>query len=364
MGRRALARGRRAGAAARGRRRARARFALQPGRPRPDVVPAGRLVERPAAGPARRSRRDARLRRSARTAATCASSSPRTSRGRAGCAPIPSSWSSCAGFRHGLSLVARALGARRGARARDGGSVRAAAPRDRRGERPGASTRSRWTRGARAPTCSRGHRPAAVACSPRAPVPDRRRAASRPAGGRDRVGGATGGLVVEDDYDGELRYDRQPVGALQALAPAQRRLRRHRQQDARARACGSAGWSCRRSCSSAISTCARPRTCTSRRPSRSRSAELLRSGGYERHVRRMRARYRGSPRPPASRCSPSARRRSCPWESQPASRCCSSSPTAARRAAELDRRGGQPLDRAAPAGAALPRRRARRATAS
>jgi len=29
----------------------------------------------------------------------------------------------------------------------------------------------------------------------------------------------TGGLVIEDDYDGELRYDRQPVGALQALDP-------------------------------------------------------------------------------------------------------------------------------------------------
>lgn len=30
---------------------------------------------------------------------------------------------------------------------------------------------------------------------------------------------ATGGLVLEDDYDGEFRYDRQPVGALQQLAP-------------------------------------------------------------------------------------------------------------------------------------------------
>ncbi|MFJ8785567.1 PLP-dependent aminotransferase family protein [Streptomyces sp. NPDC102476] len=29
----------------------------------------------------------------------------------------------------------------------------------------------------------------------------------------------TGGLVVEDDYDGEFRYDRQPVGALQGLDP-------------------------------------------------------------------------------------------------------------------------------------------------
>ncbi|RSS57908.1 PLP-dependent aminotransferase family protein [Streptomyces sp. WAC06614] len=29
----------------------------------------------------------------------------------------------------------------------------------------------------------------------------------------------TGGLIVEDDYDGEFRYDRQPVGALQGLDP-------------------------------------------------------------------------------------------------------------------------------------------------
>jgi GntR family transcriptional regulator/MocR family aminotransferase len=29
----------------------------------------------------------------------------------------------------------------------------------------------------------------------------------------------TGGFVFDDDYDGEFRYDRQPVGALQALCP-------------------------------------------------------------------------------------------------------------------------------------------------
>jgi len=29
----------------------------------------------------------------------------------------------------------------------------------------------------------------------------------------------TGGLVIEDDYDGEFRYDRKPIGALQSLAP-------------------------------------------------------------------------------------------------------------------------------------------------
>ncbi|MEU9021403.1 PLP-dependent aminotransferase family protein [Actinomadura sp. NPDC048394] len=43
-------------------------------------------------------------------------------------------------------------------------------------------------------------------------APGRRRAAA--AWARD-----TGGLVVEDDYDGEFRYDRQPVGSLQGTAP-------------------------------------------------------------------------------------------------------------------------------------------------
>jgi GntR family transcriptional regulator/MocR family aminotransferase len=30
-----------------------------------------------------------------------------------------------------------------------------------------------------------------------------------------------GALIIEDDYDGEFRYDRQPLGAMQALAPEQ-----------------------------------------------------------------------------------------------------------------------------------------------
>jgi GntR family transcriptional regulator/MocR family aminotransferase len=42
--------------------------------------------------------------------------------------------------------------------------------------------------------------------------PERRRALTDWARGRD-------GLIVEDDYDGEFRYDRQPVGALQGMAP-------------------------------------------------------------------------------------------------------------------------------------------------
>jgi GntR family transcriptional regulator/MocR family aminotransferase len=43
-------------------------------------------------------------------------------------------------------------------------------------------------------------------------APARRRALTEWA--RDR-----GGLAIEDDYDGEFRYDRQPVGALQGMAP-------------------------------------------------------------------------------------------------------------------------------------------------
>ncbi len=44
-------------------------------------------------------------------------------------------------------------------------------------------------------------------------APDRRGALA--AWARD-----TGAVVIEDDYDGELRYDRQPVGSLQGLDPA------------------------------------------------------------------------------------------------------------------------------------------------
>ncbi len=36
--------------------------------------------------------------------------------------------------------------------------------------------------------------------------------------------------IIEDDYDAEFRYDREPVGALQGLAPDRGRPRRHGQQ--------------------------------------------------------------------------------------------------------------------------------------
>ena len=56
--------------------------------------------------------------------------------------------------------------------------------------------------------------------------------------------GRAGAVVLEDDYDAEYRYDRQPVGAVQGLAPELVSLRRLGVQDARARAFGSAGSWC------------------------------------------------------------------------------------------------------------------------
>ena len=52
-----------------------------------------------------------------------------------------------------------------------------------------------------------------------APVSRRRHAAARAPPGAAGLGArGADALLVEDDYDGELRYDRRPVGALQGLA--------------------------------------------------------------------------------------------------------------------------------------------------
>ena len=45
----------------------------------------------------------------------------------------------------------------------------------------------------------------------------------------------TGGVVIEDDYDGEFRYDRRAIGGHAGARPRARRLRGHGQQDAVAR---------------------------------------------------------------------------------------------------------------------------------
>ncbi|MEU2130779.1 PLP-dependent aminotransferase family protein [Streptomyces sp. NPDC018352] len=114
--------------------------------------------------------------------------------------------------------------------------------------------------------------------------PDRRAAAVDWARG-------TGGLILEDDYDGEFRYDRQPVGALQGLDPERvvhlgttskslapgLRLGWMVLPDALvgevSEAKGMSDWS-----SSALDQLT--------------LAEFIGSGAYDRHVRSMRLRYR------------------------------------------------------------------------
>lgn len=119
--------------------------------------------------------------------------------------------------------------------------------------------------------------------------PDRRAAAVDWARG-------TGGLILEDDYDGEFRYDRQPVGALQgldpehvvhlgttskSLAPGLRlgwMVLPENLVGEVAEAKGLSDWS-----SSALEQLT--------------LAEFIESGAYDRHVRSMRLRYHAASRP-------------------------------------------------------------------
>ncbi|MGI5138780.1 MULTISPECIES: PLP-dependent aminotransferase family protein [unclassified Streptomyces] len=125
----------------------------------------------------------------------------------------------CSGFHHGLALMAQALRVRR---------VRAVAVEAYgldlyRGllANAGLHTPPLYVddHGARIEDLARLHDVGAVLMTPAhqyptgvALCPDRRTAAVEWAR-------AAGGLILEDDYDGEFRYDRQPVGALQGLDP-------------------------------------------------------------------------------------------------------------------------------------------------
>ena len=110
----------------------------------------------------------------------------------------------------------------------------------------------------------------------------------------DRLGPAPrGGLVVEDDYDGEFRYDRQPVGALQGTGARTRSpTSGTAAQDARARRCGWPGWCCRRGWWTRWWTPSATSTVHTEAIGQLTLAELIDSHGYDRHVRRPPARYR------------------------------------------------------------------------
>jgi GntR family transcriptional regulator/MocR family aminotransferase len=98
-------------------------------------------------------------------------------------------------------------------------------------------------------------------------------------------------MVVEDDYDGELRYDRQPVGALQALLPdhvvyggtASKTLAPGLRL----------GWLVvPRSLLDPVRRLRFLEDVHVPSPDQAAFRELLASGAYEQHVRRIRSRYR------------------------------------------------------------------------
>jgi GntR family transcriptional regulator/MocR family aminotransferase len=196
----------------------------------------------------------------------------------------------CAGFRHGLALILRVL-AGEGATAvamedpcleihravaRAHGLSVVPIPVDERGAR----TELLSAAGARVAVLSPAHQyPLGTVLQPE------RRAAV--------VGwaGAAGAIVVEDDYDAELRYDRQPIGALQALAPqhvvyggtASKTLVPGLRL----------GWLVLPpALLPAVDALREAEDVHISALDQIAFAELLRSGAYERHVRRMRAVYR------------------------------------------------------------------------
>ena len=220
--------------------------------------------------------------------ATCASNSPGTSRALAACVPIPSSWS-CARASGTASRSWPALrleGARTIAMedpcAEQHRAVAAAA---------GLALRPLPVDGRGARTDLLDGSDAGAVLSPAHQFPlgvvlhrDRRAAAVTWAT-------ATGGVIVEDDYDGEFRYDRQPVGALQALAPDRVA---YGGTSSKTLAPGlRLAWIVvpARLLEPIVSLRSAEDVHVSALEQVALS-EMLRSGAYERHVRRMRARYR------------------------------------------------------------------------
>ncbi|MEU9315493.1 PLP-dependent aminotransferase family protein [Streptomyces sp. NPDC048295] len=114
--------------------------------------------------------------------------------------------------------------------------------------------------------------------------PDRRAAAVDWARG-------TGGLILEDDYDGEFRYDRQPVGALQGLDP-ERVV--HLGTTSKSLAPGlRLGWMVLpESLVGEVAEAKGVSDWSSSALDQLTLAEFIGSGAYDRHVRSMRLRYR------------------------------------------------------------------------
>lgn len=197
----------------------------------------------------------------------------------------------CTGFHHGLTLLAQALASRR-VRAvavesygldihrellRAAGLRTVALDVDERGTCTDALT---GTSGVGAVLLTPSHQfPLGVALHP-----DRRAAA---------VGWArsTGGLILEDDYDGEFRYDRQPVGALQGLDP-ERVVYLGTASKSLATGLRLAWMVVPEDLLADIAAAKWDADWMSSALDQLTLAEFIASGAYERHVRSMRIRYR------------------------------------------------------------------------
>ncbi|MFF5785439.1 PLP-dependent aminotransferase family protein [Streptomyces sp. NPDC012693] len=102
---------------------------------------------------------------------------------------------------------------------------------------------------------------------------------------------ASGGFVLEDDYDGEFRYDRQPVGALQGLDP-ERVVYFGTASKSLAPGLRLAWMVLPESLAGEVAATKGAVDWSSGAPDQLAFAEFLRSGAYDRHVRAMRLRYR------------------------------------------------------------------------
>ncbi|MEV6249914.1 PLP-dependent aminotransferase family protein [Streptomyces sp. NPDC051742] len=102
---------------------------------------------------------------------------------------------------------------------------------------------------------------------------------------------ASGGFVLEDDYDGEFRYDRQPVGALQGLDP-ERVVYLGTASKSLAPGLRLAWMVLPESLVGEVAAAKGAVDWTSSAPDQLAFAEFLASGAYDRHVRAMRLRYR------------------------------------------------------------------------
>lgn len=102
---------------------------------------------------------------------------------------------------------------------------------------------------------------------------------------------STGGLVLEDDYDGEFRYDRQPVGALQGLDP-ERVVFLGTASKSLAPALRLGWMVLPRGLVAEVVAAKGPSDWMSGTLDQLTLAEFIASGAYDRHVRSMRLRYR------------------------------------------------------------------------